>query len=345
MTALALALFISFLRYLFVFETVSNIRNFVGPPTLSFPLLLLIFLMDYDCHRIIEDNVFGSFGIGKIFRSILLDINFLQREMSIKRIGPFKRVIAVAMLLVAGISAACLVLGPLSWVSTNSATNFQRQGHIISDIQYDCAGWLQGDHRKVLAVGFQPYTSLSQMDGEHQLVTNMVNSLLKLGFAIDFIDTHSFDNGAGEADPFRYHRIFYLTKFGQRISERCLHSCNMRVLFPASSYSYEHGIDGVEAMFHEKQILTAFPQEFGTHLWDDKASIRDPQVIMHKVGQSFDDSFVTSFGVSRYSDFEDTMCALMEDDSVCSCEQARSGGDGVDCRSSFYMKKQPIFGI
>jgi hypothetical protein len=299
--------------------------------------------MDYDCHRIIEDNVFGSFDIGKIFRSILLDINFHQRAMSVKRVGQFKG-IAVAMLLVAGISAACLVLGPLAWVSTNSATNIQRQGHIISkvesDVRYDCAGWLQADQRKVLAVGFQPYTSLSQMDGEYQLVTNMVNSLLKLGFASDFIDTHSFDNGADEANPFLYHRIFYLTKFGQRISERCLHSCNMRVLFPASSYSYEHGIGGVEAMFHEKQILTAFPQEFGTHLWDDKPSIRDPQV-----SQSFDDSFVTSFGVLRHSDFEDTMCALMEDDSVCSCEKARSGGDDVDCRSSFYMKKEPIFGI
>lgn len=296
--------------------------------------------------------MFGSFGyvIKKIFRSILLDINFLQRAMSIKRIGHFKRAIAAAMLLVAGISAACLVLGPLSWVSRISATNVQRQGHIISkilqsDMRYDCAGWIQEDQRKVLAVGFQPFTSLSQMDGEYQLVTNMVNSMLKLGFAIDFIDTHSFDNGAGEADPVRYHRIFYLTKFGQRISERCLHSCNMRVLFPASSYSYEYGIDGVEAMFHEKQILTAFPQEFGTHLWDDKASIRDPQVIMHKVDQSFDDSFVTSLGVSSYSDFGDTMCALMEDDSVCSCEKARSGGDNVDCRSSFYMKKQPIFGV
>mmetsp|Transcript_28443 Transcript_28443/g.42194 ORF Transcript_28443/g.42194 Transcript_28443/m.42194 type:complete len:273 (-) Transcript_28443:32-850(-) len=268
--------------------------------------------------------------------------------MRIKRICHFKRTITAAMVLVAGISAACLVLGPLLWVSRNSATNVQRQGHVISKIlesdkRYDCASWLVGDQRKVLVVGFQPCTSLSQMDGECQLVTNMVNSLLKLGFAIDFIDTHSFDSGAGEADPFRYNRIFYLTKFGQRISERCLHSCNMRVLFPGSRYSYEHGIDGVEAMFHEKQILTAFPQEFGTHLWDEKASIRDPQDIMYKVGQSFDSSFGATIGVSSYSDFEDTMCALMEDNSVCSCEKARSGGDDVDCRSSFYMKKQPIF--
>jgi hypothetical protein len=42
-------------------------------------------------------------------------------------------------------------------------------------------------------------------------------------------------------------------------------------------------------------------------------------------------------------EFEDALCAIVEDDSVCKCHAARSQGDDIDCRSSFYMKKSTIF--
>ena len=389
--------------------------------------------------------------------------------MYIRRIAQLK----VLTVFLVGISAASLVLGPLSWVTSTSPNSLQSQIHfkyeaLESNLPHECAQWLPQDQRKVLMVGFRPISRLSWMEGEYQLATDMVNTLLKLGFQIDHVDIHSFENDVGASDLKIYYRIVYLATLGQKMNETFLESCKMIVLLPSERHLEEVDVDGVNPILNEKQILTAFPQEFGTNIWSrptfqhslhnlestrgkrgtllffsyepessfifqmlldvgielhvvfarkgkegviipntviihdnisphdmlDLLSVSaflitfgdsiptlvprmamsvgasliilsnvegrsqmpaltnigmpyvynavDTQGIMQAVAQSIDTRF-TSYSIGFPSNFEDMMCALVEDDSVCSCELAKSNGDDVDCRSSFYMKKQPVF--
>ena len=74
-----------------------------------------------------------------------------------------------------------------------------------------------------------------------------------------------------------------------------------------------------------------------------KAKVDNLKSIMKAVTDSINYRF-TSHQLFSRGEFEDTLCALVEDNSVCMCSDARSHGDDhVDCRSSFYMKKSPIF--
>eukprot|EP00979_Chaetoceros_neogracilis_P001428 scaffold248_cov263-Chaetoceros_neogracile.AAC.27 len=250
------------------------------------------------------------------------------------------------------------------------------------------------------------------MDGEYDLATNVIDTLLKLGFQIYHVDKQTFEN-EDASDHIPYHRIVYLATLGQKLNEHNLGSCKMLVLLPHERYLREDDIDEVKPILSEKQLLTVFPLEFGNQdieipsaviVHDNvspedmldllsvssflitfgdsiptlvprmamtvgasliilrnaeersqmpllsnvgtpyvyNANIGDAQSIMQAVKQSMDIRF-TSYSIGITSEFEDTMCALVEDDSVCSCELAKSNGENVDCRSSFQMEKQPVF--
>lgn len=390
--------------------------------------------------------------------------------MHIRRITQLK-VLAVVLI---GISATNLVFRPLSWVASTSTNPIQSQTHIKyealeSNLSHECANWIPQDQRKILLVGFKSLSSLSWMDGEYELATNVIDTLLKLGFQIYHVDKQSFEN-EDASDHIPYHRIVYLATLGQKLNEHNLGSCKMLVLLPHERYLREDDIDEVKPILSEKQLLTVFPLEFSTNMWDRhsfqpllhnlkskrekrgtflifshehessfifqmlldvgielhavytktgnqdieipsavivhdnvspedmldllsvssflitfgvsiptlvprmtmtvgasliilnnaegrsqmpllsnvgtpyvyNANIGDAQSIMQAVKQSIDIRF-TSYSIGITSEFEDTMCALVEDDSVCSCELAKSNGDNVDCRSSFQMEKQPVF--
>lgn len=64
----------------------------------------------------------------------------------------------------------------------------------------------------------------------------------------------------------------------------------------------------------------------------------DVDGIISTVQYSFSYRFVSHIILSSGL-FEDRVCALVEDDSICLCPPEKS----VDCRSSFYMMKQPAF--
>jgi hypothetical protein len=73
-----------------------------------------------------------------------------------------------------------------------------------------------------------------------------------------------------------------------------------------------------------------------------RVEIGDTKSIIKAVNDSVNYRFLQHEPISP-GEFEDVLCALIEDDSVCECHVARSKGDDIDCQSSFYMKKSTIF--
>lgn len=73
-----------------------------------------------------------------------------------------------------------------------------------------------------------------------------------------------------------------------------------------------------------------------------RVEVGDTESIIQAVDDSVNYRFLRHDPISP-GEFEDVLCALIEDDSVCECHAARSKGDDIDCQSSFYMKKSTIF--
>ncbi|GFH55667.1 predicted protein [Chaetoceros tenuissimus] len=73
-----------------------------------------------------------------------------------------------------------------------------------------------------------------------------------------------------------------------------------------------------------------------------KVEPKQKESIVKAVKESLDYSF-HAFSLYGDANFYDLTCAILEDDSVCSCQDARSTGVVVDCRSSMYMKKSKVY--
>lgn len=50
-----------------------------------------------------------------------------------------------------------------------------------------------------------------------------------------------------------------------------------------------------------------------------------------------------SLTIFSVGEFEDSICAIVEDDSICSCPNTGIDSYVIDCRAEFYMKKNVIF--
>lgn len=73
-----------------------------------------------------------------------------------------------------------------------------------------------------------------------------------------------------------------------------------------------------------------------------KVEPKQQESIVKAVKESLDYSFA-SFSLYGDANFYDLTCAILEDDSVCTCQEARSTGAVIDCRSSMYMKKSKVY--
>lgn len=75
-----------------------------------------------------------------------------------------------------------------------------------------------------------------------------------------------------------------------------------------------------------------------------KVEQKQKESIVKAVKESLDYRF-PSFSLYGDANFYDLTCAILEDDSVCTCQEARSKEAVIDCRSSMYMKKSKVYKV